>query len=112
MGSPLSLEPRIPPAAPTPRQNHGLHERSSSTAIYSIQDSPTYGKGRASSRHDMAVSSHHPLRPPGKTATMNSGPPSQPHDSHSSHSSSIIDEPLSRPHSASSTRTSKSSKLD
>lgn len=100
MSSPLSLElAKVPPPAPTPPQL-GLYQASSATSIHSIHDSPIQSQSRI------------PLRASARTATMNSGPPSFNNPPPTQPAASIMERELSRPGSASSTRTTKSSKLD
>jgi len=100
MSSPLSLGPaNVPPPAPTPPQL-GPYQASSATSIHSVHDSPTQ------------MTSRLPLRTTVRTATMNSGPPSFNNPPATQPAASIMERESSRPGSASSTRTTRSSKLD
>jgi hypothetical protein len=111
--SPLSLEPQayIPPPAPTPPQLKP-YLASTSKSIHSIHDSPSQGFAKAPSHKDVATGSRIPLRTAERTATMNSGPPSVFHLAQSTQPSITKEREPSRPGSASSTRTTKSSQQD
>ncbi|KAE9369793.1 hypothetical protein N431DRAFT_443418 [Stipitochalara longipes BDJ] len=96
----LSLEHgQVPPAAPSPPQL-GVYQASSTTSIRSNHNSSNY------------TSSRLPLRTAGRTATMNSGPPPLNNPPPTQPAASIMERESSRPGSASSTRTTKSSKQD
>ncbi|KAN0102715.1 hypothetical protein V8E51_011028 [Hyaloscypha variabilis] len=110
LASPLVLHPSgVPPEVPMAPQLLGRFEQSTSSSIHSVHDSPNHGFRQGPSH---TAPSRLPLRKPGKTATMNSGPPSVPHNPQQSHYSTIMERESSRPGSASSNRTTKSSKQD
>lgn len=98
----------VPPEVPMAPQLLGPFEGSTSTSIRSVNSSPNYGFRRGPSHNDVLASIRLPLRKAGKTATMNSGPPSI----HPSQPSIVMERESSRPGSASSTRATKSSKRD
>jgi hypothetical protein len=113
VASPLELEPSgVPSEVPMAPQLLGPFEESTSTSIHSIHGSPNHGFRQDPTHNDMAAPSLLPLRKAGKTATMNSGPPSVLHNPQPSQTSIVMERESSRPGSASSTRTTKSSKQD
>jgi hypothetical protein len=113
VASPLVLDRSgVPPEVPMAPQLLQPLEQSTSTSIRSVHDSPNHGFRQGPSHNDVAAPSRLPLRKAGKTATMNSGPPSVLHNPQPSQSSIVMERESSRPGSASSTRTTKSSKQD
>lgn len=113
IASPLVLDhPGVPPEVPMAPQLLRPFEESTSTSIHSVHDNSNHGFRQGPSHNDVAAPSRLPLRKAGKTATMNSGPPSVPHNPQQSHYSTIMERESSRPGSASSNRTTKSSKQD
>ena len=113
VASPLELEPSgVPSEVPMAPQLLEPFEESTSTSIHSIHGSPNHGFRQDPSHNDMAAPSRLPLRKAGKTAAMNSGPPSVLHNPQPSQTSIVMEQESSRPGSVSSTRTTKSSKQD
>ena len=102
----------VPPKVPMAPHLLEPFEESTSTSIHSVHGSSNHGFRQGPSHNDVAAPSRLPLRKAGKTATMNSGPPSVLHNPQPSQSSIVMERESSRPGSASSTRTTKSSKQD